>query len=186
MAKFGQTFNAAEIDTTQNDFELLPTGIYRLEATAADIKQDDNDNTQLNVAFDVVEPEEYAKRKFFVWIDLEHKDAAFQERGQKELAKLCRALEISEVEDSDDLLFKVFTAKVKKGEAGVSKAGRPYKARNSIQRYFYPDEGNVPEPAIDENQPKAPANDNRQPPANSNNRPAAPTKGTGTTGKRPW
>lgn len=192
MAALSKRFDATEHDTTNTDFELLPNGVFRLEVSAGDVKQDENNNISLNLAVDVIEPEEYAKRKFFLWIDLEHSDAEFQARGQKEFAKLCRAIEVDGVDDTDELLFKPFMARVKKGEAGIGKkSGKPYKAKNSISRYYYPDEGNVPEPAIDDVQPAAKPATTRPAAANNNQRPAAnqnaPAAATAKpAGARPW
>lgn len=184
MAALGKTFDPTEHDTTQTDYELLLNGIYRLEVSAADIKEEGN-NKSLNLAVDVIEPEDYAKRKFFVWIDIEHDDPEFQERGQREFARLCRAIELGVVDDTDELLFKPFTARVKKGEAGVGKkSGKPYKARNSIQKYFFPDEGPLPKPEIDAVQPTpakaAPVA------ANQNARPAAAAPAAKAAGSKPW
>jgi hypothetical protein len=186
MAALGKRFDATEHDTTQTDYELLLNGIYRLEVSAGDVKKDDDGNTSLNLAVDVIEPEDYAKRKFFLWLDLEHSDPEFQARGQREFARLCRAIEVDGVEDTDELLFKPFTARVKKGEAGVGKkSGKPYKAKNSISKYYFPDEGEVPPAAIDDVQPQAAktANDNRQPAANQNRPAAAPARAAGS---KPW
>lgn len=62
---------------------------------------------------------------------------------------------MQEVEDSEELHFKAFTAKIGLGKP--SKDGQ-YPARAEIKRYYFPDQGDVPEPAIDAEQP---ANDNR-------------------------
>jgi hypothetical protein len=187
LAALTKAFDPTQHDTEQNDFELLPNGTMRLEVSASDIKEEDG-NKALNITIDVIEPVEYAKRRFFAWMDLEHREADKQERGQKDFAKLCRAIwgaEVPIVEDTEQLHFLPFVARVKKGEAGVSKAGRAYKARNSIQKYFYPDEGPLPEPAIDEVQPAtkaAAANNNQRPAANQN----APAAKPAATGNRPW
>lgn len=164
MARLGTTFKATDYDTEQNDFELLPNGTFKLEVTGSEVKEEGN-NITLALTYDVIEPEQYKSRKIFAYIDLQHNEAANQERGQREFAKLCRAVSLSDVDDSEELHFLPFFAKIKKGEAGVSKAGRPYKARNSIQRFFYPtdDQGNpveAPVPSVDEVHPTA-ANDNR-------------------------
>ncbi|RWX19597.1 DUF669 domain-containing protein, partial [Rhizobium leguminosarum] len=125
MARLGQTFRAQDHDTEQNDFELLPNGIFKLEVSASEVKEEGN-NITLSISYDVIEPEEYKSRKIFAYIDLQHNEADKQERGQREFAKLCRAVGVNDVEDSDELHFLPFFAKVKKGEAGVSKAGRAY------------------------------------------------------------
>lgn len=184
MAALTKTFNAQEHDTEQSDFELLPNGIMRLEVSASDIKDQDG-NKALNITIEVIEPEEYAKRRFFAWIDLEHKEADKQERGQREFAKLCRAIGVTEVDDSEQLHFMPFTARVKRNEAGIAKkSGLPYKAKNTIGKYFYPDEGDLPEPAIDDVQPSKPiaANNNQRPAANQN----TPASKPAATGSRPW
>lgn len=186
MAQLGRTFDATAHDTTQSDFELLPTGIYQLEVTASDVRKDDDDNKTLALTYDVVQPEEFKSRKIFAYIDLEHRETKKQEDGQRDFARLCRAIGLSAVEDSEELHFITFTAKVQNSPAGVSRStGRPYKAKNRIQRFYFPDEGNVPEPAIDAAQPAKPANDNRA--AANDNRPAArPAAAAAATGNRPW
>ena len=182
MAQLGQKFDATAHDTTQSDYSELPNGVYELEIEASDIKATSTGSgTILKTTFVVLRPEEFAKRKLFGNYNLENSNAQAQEIGQKQFASLCRAIGVRDVEDSEDLHFKAFIAKVGLGKP--SKDGQ-YPARAEIKRYYFSDEGNVPDPAIDAEQPRTPpANDNRQPAANSNNRPAA---ATGTTGKRPW
>lgn len=188
MAVLGSKFNAQDHDTEQKDFELLPDMIARLEVIKSDVKADDDGNgTTLSVAYGVIEPEELKGRQFFAWITLESNDPTKQERGQRDLASLCRAVGLSEVEDSDALHFIGFTAKVKKGTAGTSKVGREYKARNSISRFYFPDSDDAPEIGI------LAANDNKRPAANDNTPAKGDARTTGNGGaaattakKRPW
>jgi hypothetical protein len=192
MAKLGTTIRPHDHDTEQQDFELLPDGIYRLEVSASDVKKDDDGNTVANFTIEVVEPEDFAKRRFFTWVDIEHREAEKQARGQREISKMSRAMFGADapenIDDSEELHFRTFTARVKRNEAGVSKAGRPYKAKNSISKYFYSDEGELPEPEIFATQPAttrtAPANDNRQAPANDNRAAARPA--AAAAGSKPW
>lgn len=181
MAKLGQKFNAHDHDTEQRDYEELPNGIYKLEIEASDVTETSTGSgTILKTTNVVVEPEEYKGRKLFNNYNLENQSAKAQEIGQKQFAALCRAIGVSEVEDSEDLHFHTFTVKVGLGKP--SKDGQ-YPARAEIKRYYFPDEGNVPEPAIDDNQPApattTPANDNRK---------AEPAKQQAAAGgkKRPW
>jgi len=185
MAALGKKFDATAFDTEPQEYELLPEGIYRLEIIASEVKEEDG-NKQVPITIGVIEPEEYARRQIRLWIDYEHSDADKQARGQRELAQICRAVGVNDPENTEELHLIGFTAKVKKGTAGVSKAGNPYKARNSITRYYYPDEGNAPEPFVDAAAAAAPArqpaaNNNRQPAANQN--PAPPAKAAGS---KPW
>lgn len=186
MAVLGARFKAEEYNTEPQEFELLPNMIAKLEVDQGDVKADDDGKgTTLAVSYRVIEPEEYAGKRFFSWISLEHEEAEKQERGRRELASLCRAIGLAEVEDSDELLFRAFVAKVKKGEAGVGKrSGRPYKARNSISRFYYPDAEDAPDIGV------ITANDNHPPArqaANDNAPPAVQQQAGSATGKsRPW
>lgn len=180
MASLGKRFDATEHDTTQSDYSELPNGVYKLEIEASDVTPTkDGRGTLLKTTMIVVEPEAYAGRKIFNNYNLENPNAQAQEIGQKQFASLCRAVGVSDCEDSEDLHFKAFTVKIGLGKP--SKDGQ-YPARAEIKRYFFEDEGDVPEPAVDEVQPKAPANDNR-----AASRPAStPSKPTATPGSRPW
>lgn len=174
MARLGTTFDASAHDTEQRDYEELPNGIYELEIEASDVAPTkDGRGTILKTTMVVLRPEDYEKRKLFTNYNLENPNAQAQEIGQRQFASLCRAIGVQEVEDSEELHFKAFTAKIGLGKP--SKDGQ-YPARAEIKRYYFPDQGDVPEPAIDAEQPKAtakhaPANDNRPAPA---------------AGKRPW
>jgi hypothetical protein len=176
MASLGRNFDSTQYDTEQGS--TLPLGIYQLEVTASDVVPTKAGNgTILKLTYDVLAPEEFKTRKVFGTMNLENVNAQAQEIGQRELAMLCRALGISEISDSQELHLISFTAKV-----GLEKPQPGYAQRNKIVKFFYPDEGNLPEPAIDANQPAkapAPANDNRPAAQQQAARPAA-------TGNRPW
>lgn len=177
MAQLGQKFDATAHDTEQRDYEELPNGTYELEVEASDVTPTkDGRGTILKTTMTVLRPESHAKRKIFTNYNLENPSAQAQEIGQRQFASLCRAIGVGEVEDSEELHFHAFMAKIGLGKP--SKDGQ-YPARAEVKRYYFADEGDLPEPAIDDNQPKAapaPANDNR-PTA------AAPAKAAGS---RPW
>lgn len=181
MARLGNTFNATEHDTEQRDYEELPNGDYQLEIEASDIvPTSTGSGTILKTTITVVAPEALKGRKLFNNYNLENANAQAQEIGQRQFASLCRAIGVDAVEDSEELHFRVFTAKIGLGKP--SKDGK-YPARAEIKKYYFPDEGNLPEPAIDANQPArpAPANDNRPAPAA-----AKPAAAAAPAGRRPW
>jgi len=179
MAALGKNFDPTEHDTTQNEFGALPLGIYKLEVSASDVVPTKAGNgTLLKLTYDVVQPEELKGRRMFGQMNLENPNATAQAIGQKELASLCRATGLSDLEDSEQLHFIEFTAKV-----GLEKPQEGYAQKNKIVRFYFPDEGDLPEPAIDDVQPSVkPANDNRQA-ASNDNKSAAPAKAAGS---RPW
>lgn len=183
MAALGKRFDATAHDTTQSDYSELPNGVYRIEIEASEVKATSNGKgTILKVANSVIEPEAFAGRKLFNNYNIENESAVAQEIGQKQFASLCRAIGVSDVEDSEDLHFKAYTVRIALGKP--SKDGQ-YPARAEIKRYFFEDEGELPTPEIDAVQPAkaAPvaANNNQRPAANQNN-PAA----TKAAVNRPW
>lgn len=202
MAKLAKTFDATAHDTDSQggDFEELPAGILRFEIEASDIvetgPEEKRTGNGMKYTANVLAPAEVEGRKFFGFINLENDNSQAQEIGQKEFACLCRAIGVQEVEDTEELHLKSYTVKLGMGKPSKKKDanGNPlYPARMEVKRYFYSDEGNVPEPSIDENQPaRAPANDNRRPAANDNRSAApasrpAPQQQAAASGKaRPW
>lgn len=192
MASLG-SFNPHDHDTENTDYPELPIGTYRFQVEKAEIDERDNGNKGLKLTYDVLEPVEYEGRKMFAYMNLEHDNPKAQEIGNKDLAKLCRAGEIS-VEgrdmETDDLLYKSFVADIGWGKASKTKNadGTPeYPARMEIKKWHFPDQGNVPTPEVKEaaNDNHAPARPAARPAVASNSRPAsaAPAK---PAGAKPW
>lgn len=191
MAKFGVSVTVTEESTEQRpQYENLPKGTYRLQMEAAEIVEK-NENTpdhsiMLKSTFEVLEPEEFAKRKLFGNYNLKNKSAIAQQIGNDQFQCLLRALELGAVEEdseTDDLLFIAFMADVGLGKDSKEKNadGTPkYAARPEIKRYWFPDMNDAPEPSVE-----VAANDNR--PAANDNAPAkaaaAPAKAAGA---KPW
>lgn len=196
MASIGAKFDATSVDTTQVEYENLPEGIYSLEVIQSEVAATSKgDGTLLKLRYSVIEPEEYKGRLIFGNITLENPNSTAQDIGQRALASLCRAVGLSEIEDSEELHFKQFIAKVGPGKSSKEKNadGSPkYPARIEIRKYFFPDSDDMPEIGI--TAPKA-ANDNR-PAANDNTPPRGDARTTGNGGaaatgaaggkSRPW
>lgn len=190
MASLGKKFDATAHDTTQRDFqEEVPNGIYVLEIESGSVdKTSKGTGIILKTTLNVIEPEDYAGRKIFNNnYNLENDNPKAQEIGQRQFAALCRAIGVSEVEDSEEVQLKRFTARVALGKPSKGTDGTEYPGRAEIKRYYFPDEGPLPPAAIDEKQPEKPkeaakpANDNRQ--VANTNRPAA---AAASPAKRPW
>ncbi|NTA48182.1 DUF669 domain-containing protein [Agrobacterium tumefaciens] len=189
MAKIGIRVEATEENTQQRDFTNLPNGDYQLEISGSEIKEK-NEGTRdhainLSVSIDVLAPEELKGRKIFNNYNLQHPNPQVQEIGQRQFACLLRSLGLTEApEDSDELHFISFFARIGMGKDSKDKNadGTPkYAARNELKKYYYPDEGNLPEPKVEAAPPAA--NDNRRTAASNDNKPAAAAAGTT---RRPW
>ena len=179
MAKLGASFDPTQHDTEQRDFEPLPEGIYELELESSkESDKNSNDYFRLDVVYGVRLPEEYEGRKLFDGFNLVHSNTQAQEIANRQFASLCRAIgHAGSVDDSEDLHLRPFRAKVGMGKP--SKDGK-YPAKAEIKRFFFPDEGNLPDPAV-----SAPAaNDNTRPAVNDNK--PAPAAAVASAGNRPW
>ncbi|MGR9056048.1 DUF669 domain-containing protein [Rhizobium leguminosarum] len=190
MAALGKAFDATEHDTTQREFAgELPNGIFKLEIEASEVKPTSTGSgTFLATTVSVVEPEEFKGRKIFNNnYNLENANPKAQEIGQKQFASLCRAIGIQSVEDSEELHFRVFVAKVGRGKPSVGKDGKNYPGRAEIKRYYFPDE-ELPELGTDEIQPAedvpAAANDNK--PAAAPAAAAKPAAAAAGEKRMPW
>jgi hypothetical protein len=184
MAQLGTKFSATEHDTEQRDYENLPDGIYALEVTQSEVSPTSKgDGTILKLCYGVIEPEQFKGKLIFGNITLENPNSQAQEIGQKQLASLCRAVGLSEIEDSEELHFQRFTAKV--GLSKERKVGdKVYSPRNEVKRFYFPDADDMPE--IGATGPVA-ANDNKPASRAANDNKPAPAQATGAAGKsRPW
>ncbi|HRK69438.1 MAG TPA: DUF669 domain-containing protein [Hyphomonas sp.] len=194
MARLGVRVEATEESTQQRDFGNVPDGIYKLEITASEVSIK-NENTReqattVKVTYDIIEPEEYKGRKIFNNFNVEHPKAQVQEIGQRQFSCQLRAIEMTESpEDTDELHMIAFMAKIGMGKDSKEKNadGTPvYPARNEVKLYYYPDQGELPEPVITGTVPaptrQPAANDNRRAPENDS-RQSAPATGEK---RRPW
>ncbi len=179
MASLGSRFDATAVDTTQREYENLPAGDYKLEVEKSDVgATSTGEGMILKLTYNVIEPLEYAGRKIFGNMNLENKNEQAQKIGQEQLASLCRAVGVDGIEDSEELHYKTFVAKVGLSKARTGKDGKVYEPRNEIKKFYFPDEGAVPEAKA---APQA-ANDNL--PAANDNQPAPAVAPAKTA--RPW
>lgn len=195
MAALGKKYTAGDVDTTQTDYDDLPAGVYKLEMEASDIIETGEENARTGVGLkytsNVIEPEELAGRKFFGFINLENKNPQAQEIGQKEFARLRRAVGVDEIDDSEELHFRAYYAKINWGKPNEK---RDRDANMEVKKYYFLDEVEAPDTGIDPVQTPKPlckasiaarsaANSNNRPAANDNKPAAAPAKAAGS---KPW
>lgn len=194
MARLNTALNVEEIDRSADaPRDLIPDGDYLMELVAIDQKID-GDNIAHSYTYEVIEPEEFKKRRVWDWIDLQNDLEWKQAKGQARLGNLCDSIgydPISEglLEDDEVLMYRAFMAKVGREPGGVSKAGKEFKPKNVVSRFYKPTDKDAPtaaaiyehQPELRQPAPKA-ANDNRAPAANDNRR-QEPAKAAGS---RPW
>lgn len=200
MARLGARFNAEEHDTDKQGggFVKPPEGIYRLEVSESSIVEN-GQNIKASMKISITQPEQYKGSLVFFdpWIQNSNPD--WQAWGQADLAKICRACGVNDIEDTDELHFIEFTGELKNGKPyqkkrdgvpQVDENGAPIMVSNlKITKFFYPDQGEPPELKIY----GTPANDNtpaarpaaRATPANDNAPAQQPAAAAGGRA-RPW
>ena len=94
-------FDAASVDITSHD--PIPAGTYEAVVTASEIKANKSlTGKGLNLTFEILS--DSAKgRKVWAWINFQHQKAEAQRIGQEELARLCKALGIAALNDTEQL-----------------------------------------------------------------------------------
>ena len=189
MAKFGFEYKV-DVDNTENqgggDFEVMPEMYAVLEVSAAELKPTKDENgIQAVLVIDVVEPEQFKGRKMWAYWTIQHNDPdnkQYAKFGKPMFDRLCRAVDVPEPEDTDDLVYKSFVAKVGISKGGDKPGGGKYNDKNEIKTFYYNDEPDkMPDiGVIAGGATGAPANDNK-PAANTNTTAAAKPAGS-----RPW
>ena len=103
MAQLPGVFNAKD-NEKMADFSPVPAGWYKAEVVKSEMKNTSaGTGKYLNLQFKILEPEAHVGRVFYVLMNLVNPNPIAVEIAQKELASICDACEIDELEDSTEL-----------------------------------------------------------------------------------
>jgi hypothetical protein len=104
MAQFSESFDINSLPEQQNDFAPLPEGWYSAVINKAEIR-DTKDKTGQYVAvrYDVTGPT-HQGRVVFGNINIKNKSTAAEEIGRQALGSIMRAIGLSRVDDTDQLI----------------------------------------------------------------------------------
>src|SRR5690625_4032858 len=172
MGNIANAFGGQAFDPSQykdQDNTPLPPGDYIVEVEKAEVRKTKNEQgLGCNVTFDVLGPD-HTGRKLFNWFNLRHSNQKAEEIGQREFASLCKACGVPMIKDSDELLGKKLTVRVR-----IDKRDRD---SNEISSYKPVEGQSAPAPTT---QPTQVANQPQQPAEVAQQ----PAQSTG--GKLPW
>ena len=104
MASLGQTFHPDAVPA--GEFDALPVGTYLaqiIESSVSPAKS--GDGQVLKLSFEVLEGE-LERRRHWEYLNIVHSNPDAQRIGQQALAKLCRALGLAAIDDSEELHFR--------------------------------------------------------------------------------
>lgn len=202
MAKIGFGYQVEEENLNNQgggDFELMPDMHAVLEASAADLDirgedESDPDYVEIKLVFDIVEPEQFKGRKLWAYWPILDKirgaeNKRFSKFGKPNFDRLCAAIDLpGNPDDTDDLLFKQFVAKIGTNVGGDDGKGGKYKDKNEIKKFFFPSApDSYPEIGVIEGGAKpTAANDNKPAARPTASRPAAAQAPAREPGSKPW
>ena len=102
MAMLPNVFQAEKHD--KMGFSVLPAGWYPAEITKSEIKDNRAGTGKiLKLQFKIIDHEEYKGRMVFANLNIIHQNQVAVEIAEKELATICEACGVGEVEDTDEL-----------------------------------------------------------------------------------
>ena len=97
----GINFDASAIDTGSHD--PVPAGTYEAVVSASEIRATKSGNGKgINLTFEILS--DPAKgRKVWAWINFQHPKAEAQRIGQEELARICKAVGVEKLTETEQL-----------------------------------------------------------------------------------
>lgn len=104
MAFLGETFNVGDAPDIQNEFLPIPAGWYTATISAAELRDTKaGTGNYISIRFDVTGPA-HEGRVVFTNLNLKNPNPKAEEIGRAQLDSLMRAIGLSSVEDTDQLI----------------------------------------------------------------------------------
>jgi len=131
MANLGQTFAADQMPQSDNNYEPLPAGWYKVKIAGAELKDTKAGNGQyIAVRYDITGPS-HEGRVVFGNLNIRNPNPKAEEIGHQQLGELMRAIGLSKVQDTDELIGGVLSIKLavtQSEQYGASNDVKGYKA----------------------------------------------------------
>lgn len=139
--QLGQSFNVNELPESSGDFEPIPAGTYTATIGGAEVKNTNaGDGQYISLRLDITGPS-HEGRVVFTNLNIRNKNPKAEEIARQQLGDIMRAIGLSAVEDTDQLIGGALQVKV-----SVRAATEQYAASNDVKG-FKAIEGGAPMPA---------------------------------------
>ena len=141
MAFLPQAFDAADLPQSTGNFDPLPAGWYDVAITGAELKSTkDGNGSYIKVRYDVTGPT-HQGRVVFGNLNIQNASAKAEEIGRQQLGEIMRAIGLSRVQDTDQLIGGNLSIKLE-----VKPADGQYSAGNEVRGFRAPVGGSAPKP----------------------------------------
>ena len=157
MAFLPQAFDAADLPQGTGNFDPLPAGWYDVAITGAELKSTkDGNGSYIKVRYDVTGPT-HQGRVVFGNLNIQNASAKAEEIGRQQLGEIMRAIGLSRVQDTDQLIGGNLSIKLE-----VKPADGQYSAGNEVRGFRALAGGAAPKPQAAA--PSAPSSTRAAPP----------------------
>ncbi len=136
MAFLGQSFAAADLPQGNNNYDPLPAGWYTANITQAELKTTNaGDGQYIKLRYDITGPT-HQGRVVFGNLNIKNASAKAEEIGRQQLGSIMRAIGLSRVEDTDQLIGGSLQVKLEiKDKRTDEKTGKTYEASNEVKDF---------------------------------------------------
>lgn len=137
MAYLEQPINLSELpEDTGGDFSPIPAGEYHTVIKDAEVKStNDGTGQYIKLRLDVTGPT-HAGRVVFANINIRNKSSAAEQIGRAQLGSLMKAIGLTTLQDTDQLIGGALCVKVAVKDARTDPAtGKTYEASNEVKAY---------------------------------------------------
>lgn len=139
MAFFDQAFDINELPVSDNNYEPIPEGWYNVRITEAQIKATKKgDGQYISIRYDIVGPA-HQGRVVYGTINIKNASPKAEEIGRQALGNLMRAIGLTRVTDTDQLINCELQVKL------AIKKDEQYGDKNEIKAYKANSGGALPQ-----------------------------------------
>ena len=137
MAFLNETFNVNDLpQSEQGNFEPLPAGWYSVKITGAELKTTKSGTGQyISVRYDVTGPT-HQGRVVFGMLNIRNQNPKAEEIGRQQLGELMRAIGLTSVQDTDQLIGGALSIKL------AIRQQEGYEPSNDVKAYKAIEGGN--------------------------------------------
>ena len=149
MAILDQSFDVESLPVSENNYEVLPAGWYDVTIAGAEIRNTKSGNGQyIAVRYDVLGPT-HQGRVVFGNLNIKNESSKAEEIGRQQLGELMRAIGLTKVSDTDQLIGGTLQIKL------AIRTQEGYDPTNDVRGFKSINGGSVPAPAASAPAPKS-------------------------------
>lgn len=113
MAFLGETFDTTTLPQSEQSYDALPAGWYQAKITKTEVKQTKSGTgSYIAVRYDILGPT-HQGRVVFGNLNIKNANSEAERIGREQLGELMRAIGLTRVQDSDELIGGELSIKLK-------------------------------------------------------------------------